>query len=69
MKKSSSPTRSVGENTVARLELEPVYDKLSSTSLRPLVSATADFEESTGEDTPGLNDGGGVGLVIPTETM
>ncbi len=38
------------ENTAASLEMEPVADKLPSTSVRPLVSATA-FEDSTGDDT------------------
>ncbi len=64
---SSSPIRSVGENTVARLEVEPA-DKFPSTSVRPLVSATADLEESTAEYTLGI--GGEVeGLAISTETI
>ncbi len=57
-----------GVNTVARLELDLAADKLSSTSVWPLVSTTADFEESTGEDTLGVS-GEVVGLAIPTETM
>ncbi len=51
------------ENTAASLEMEPVADKLPSTSVRPLVSATA-FEDSTGDDTPGVDDGGGVDLAM-----
>ncbi len=66
---SLSPTRSVGKNTVARLELEPVADKLPSTSVRPLVSATAVFEDSTGDDTLGVDDGGGIDLAIPTDIL
>ncbi len=54
-------------NTVATLELEPAY-KFPSTSVRPLLSVTADLEESTGEDTRGIG-GGGEGLTMPTETI